>query len=1085
MKRFYILIALLLAWSTQGFSQSMLISGGNDFAAMICGEGQVMTWGADMGGTSFTQVALPPGLSFSQITAGSGSHIVAVSCNNIAYAWGRNDKFQCGSTTPSPVTSPQPIPKVSGTLGYDINGNPGGDYLGDVKTVAASSAGSFALLNDGKVVGWGGNESTGGKWVAANTPTPFYITYPNGNPVENVIHIAGGDNNILITVDNDGDGLGELYSLGSWNGRGGGASATEYFAEPVLKGDSNNPVNPAVPAETLSNIRMSGLMDVGGFAVDVDGYVWGWGNAAGRGATGSGLSTAHNYAAKVISGEYKEISGEDYLTDVKEVVGGNMHGMAITKEGYVVGWGNEDVFGKKSGSTNGPIFLTYPDGSRVTDAVHIARGDNFGFMVNANNEYFAIGKGSNGVLGTGNTNNSSCFTPITLSNSCPPIDPTPEVFLLPIHTMCPTESLTLNSEFVIPTGKEADYYFSWYFNGERLNSSTKTSSAAERQTDEWNTPKPEVTDEGEYKVVAEYIGTQGPCAAVAADSAQTTVVYYEMPIAYPETTVCFENPLEPNELCFELEAKDNIEKTFNVYKEAIGGNSITTITVPATGKETLCLQSDEASIVTRGNDIYYDIYLEESASEEDGEDVDRTLLGGAPCTTPSGGMNSNWNHYILVTAYTKVLLESLDITVTTLEGGGTVSAVIYESEPGTGPGAFLIPNTAEVIHSGAAVTISSIGTLTLPINYEWQGAERGISYFIGIKVTPAGKKAPVISETYNCTLPQYDDSGNALSADYSIMYGSNKSNQLKLVTNIQFKELSSSATECGRAKLRAKLECCEHSLEHDATSGAQIQTDEIEDNPIKEIRFEFGGGATNVNFDPPLPAGMSYRIIDGCTIAINGVHPVTTGDPLCYTLTTTGDACSTKSAEIRFAVIPLPVELTQFEAQAVAPNVLVRWETKSETNNDYFTLWRSRDGVSFEQIAHIAGAGNTSIPRHYSFVDNNPISGIAYYRLQQTDFDGTTTVHHVIPVNFAPEQRIFTVVNSFNKGVTTLQCNFSAAEYSNVIRVYSVKGELIYEQNIDAGIKQQDITLNLKSGIYIVRNFYNNKISSLTIKVAY
>src|SRR5690606_21263584 len=154
------------------YSQSLSITGGNDHAVVICAEGYMYAWGSNKN----NQLGLLPpyntavkvwepqavntgGLTFSQVTAGSGSHNVALSCNGIVYSWGENSTFQTGQTpggTGAVVTQPMPVPKGQ-TPGYAIDGSSGGDYLGNIKMIAASTSASFALLNTGEVVGWGGN----------------------------------------------------------------------------------------------------------------------------------------------------------------------------------------------------------------------------------------------------------------------------------------------------------------------------------------------------------------------------------------------------------------------------------------------------------------------------------------------------------------------------------------------------------------------------------------------------------------------------------------------------------------------------------------------------------------------------------------------------------------------------------------------------------------------------------------------------------------------------------------------------------------------------------------------------------------
>ena len=84
----------------------------------------------------------------------------------------------------------------------------------------------------------------------------------------------------------------------------------------------------------------------------------------------------------------------------------------------------------------------------------------------------------------------------------------------------------------------------------------------------------------------------------------------------------------------------------------------------------------------------------------------------------------------------------------------------------------------------------------------------------------------------------------------------------------------------------------------------------------------------------------------------------------------------------------LPIELEKFEVQEVADGVKLSWETATEVNNDYFEIERSIDGVSFESLQQINGAGESNIPIGYSWVDEQPFSGPNYYRLKQVDFDG-------------------------------------------------------------------------------------------------
>lgn len=87
---------------------------------------------------------------------------------------------------------------------------------------------------------------------------------------------------------------------------------------------------------------------------------------------------------------------------------------------------------------------------------------------------------------------------------------------------------------------------------------------------------------------------------------------------------------------------------------------------------------------------------------------------------------------------------------------------------------------------------------------------------------------------------------------------------------------------------------------------------------------------------------------------------------------------------------PLPIELLSNEVTCSDNTVVFTWSTASETNNNFFTIEKSTDGINFISIGTVSGAGNSTSVLNYSFTDHNPYSGTSYYRLKQTDFDGNS-----------------------------------------------------------------------------------------------
>lgn len=132
-----------------------------------------------------------------------------------------------------------------------------------------------------------------------------------------------------------------------------------------------------------------------------------------------------------------------------------------------------------------------------------------------------------------------------------------------------------------------------------------------------------------------------------------------------------------------------------------------------------------------------------------------------------------------------------------------------------------------------------------------------------------------------------------------------------------------------------------------------------------------------------------------------------------------------------FPLDPLPVELVSFTAVAAGCEVILRWQTATETNNTGFSVQRKSttpngSSTDWVTITFIAGSGNSNAPKNYSFTDRYLNSGMYSYRLVQTDADGSTTL--------SKEQ---TIVFSDN-----LPAQFSISVYPNPFNI-TCKADII------------------------------------------
>ncbi|MFT4661515.1 MAG: hypothetical protein ACI8XB_001792 [Patiriisocius sp.] len=97
---------------------------------------------------------------------------------------------------------------------------------------------------------------------------------------------------------------------------------------------------------------------------------------------------------------------------------------------------------------------------------------------------------------------------------------------------------------------------------------------------------------------------------------------------------------------------------------------------------------------------------------------------------------------------------------------------------------------------------------------------------------------------------------------------------------------------------------------------------------------------------------------------------------------------------------PIPIELINFNAHVLDNRTIkLEWQTQIEINIDYFAIELSLNGYDWQEISRINGAGDSWSLLSYSATDDKPFSGISYYRLKQTDFDGEYEYSQIRSIN--------------------------------------------------------------------------------------
>lgn len=89
-------------------------------------------------------------------------------------------------------------------------------------------------------------------------------------------------------------------------------------------------------------------------------------------------------------------------------------------------------------------------------------------------------------------------------------------------------------------------------------------------------------------------------------------------------------------------------------------------------------------------------------------------------------------------------------------------------------------------------------------------------------------------------------------------------------------------------------------------------------------------------------------------------------------------------------ISPLPVSFISFTTDVLDNKTTLNWSTGFEENNSHFNILRSADGLNFETIGTVSGAGQSVEILDYSFIDESPLTGYSYYQIQQIDYDGSS-----------------------------------------------------------------------------------------------
>ncbi len=234
----------------------------------------------------------------------------------------------------------------------------------------------------------------------------------------------------------------------------------------------------------------------------------------------------------------------------------------------------------------------------------------------------------------------------------------------------------------------------------------------------------------------------------------------------------------------------------------------------------------------------------------------------------------------------------------------------------------------------------------------------------------------------------------------------------------------------------------------------------------------FAGGFRAFNYTAPAAPLISGVILRMRIVANESISDacqnLTTGQSEDYGIVFAGTA-------------PLPVTLTSYEATPKNKTSLLNWVTNSEFNNDHYTLEHSTDGRNFVFLEEVNGQGTTSEITNYQYIHKNPIIGENYYRLTQTDFDGTQEILGTRVVNFKTDKVIVNIQPNPIYGQTLRTAYISPIDGMLEMTVIGVDGKVLKQikQDILTGTTTINLDLpELSSGVYFLRTVLGDSVNT-------
>ena len=168
----------------------------------------------------------------------------------------------------------------------------------------------------------------------------------------------------------------------------------------------------------------------------------------------------------------------------------------------------------------------------------------------------------------------------------------------------------------------------------------------------------------------------------------------------------------------------------------------------------------------------------------------------------------------------------------------------------------------------------------------------------------------------------------------------------------------------------------------------------------------------------------------------------------------------------------LPVQLLLFNATCEDQQVVLNWQTASETNSLFFQVEKSTNGFDWVAVGQVDAQGNSSTTSSYQLIDPVKVRTVTYYRLRQVDSDGAEELFSVQSVQACAENQNQVLVISDNTGNYQVSILLDQDEIIHADLVEMTGKKVRATRKLDA-VKGDNVFIfneqDLATGIYLLR----------------